>query len=172
MKSVQRQLFIMRHAKSSWGAGVSNDFERPLNNRGITDAPKVGQWLKQAGCVPDAVISSPAVRARQTARAVCEQLPFKIDDISWQQQLYNAGLGDVLKVLAAVSNDVHCVLLIAHNPGLEYLLQYLAGETLETTEDGRLLPTATCAALNLDKSWAELENDDGQLISLIRPKTL
>ncbi len=42
MVSVQRQLFIMRHAKSSWGEGVSNDFERPLNNRGINDASNVG----------------------------------------------------------------------------------------------------------------------------------
>lgn len=172
MQSIQRQLFIMRHAKSSWAGSFSNDFNRPLNQQGATDAPRVGLWLKQSGFIPDSVVCSPAERARQTALAVCKSLVFKVDDISWQPQLYAAGLGDILRVLADIPDHHPTVLLIGHNPGLEYLLQYLAGSSLDVHVDGKLLPTATCAILNINKSWVDLKNDAAQLVSLVRPKVL
>ena len=57
MKHVKR-LYLIRHAKSSWKDPDLDDFDRPLNKRGKTDAPLMGKRLKEQGVKPDLIISS------------------------------------------------------------------------------------------------------------------
>jgi phosphohistidine phosphatase len=69
-----RRLLIMRHAKSDWGTPGEPDFDRPLAKRGQRDAPRMGEWLRAQGLVPDLVLASPARRAQETASKVCKVL--------------------------------------------------------------------------------------------------
>jgi phosphohistidine phosphatase len=165
-----RELLILRHAKSDWSAGVASDFERPLAKRGNKDAPRVGEWLYREGLVPDVVVSSPAARARQTALKVCKSMDYKKKRIIWDEAVYEAGVPDLLEVLARCPANAGAVLLVGHNPGLEELVTFLAGDEAEVPEDGKLLPTATVARLEMPDDWSDLEAGCAQLIDIVRPR--
>lgn len=167
-----RELLILRHAKSDWDSGAASDFERPLAKRGKRDAPRIGSWLYREGLVPDLILSSPAERARQTAAKVCKSLDIKKKFILWDAQLYAANLAQLLGVLARCPAPAKMVLLIGHNPGLEELLRHLAGEDLDAPEDGKLLPTATVARLEMPDDWSALPPGSGHLLSITRPRQL
>lgn len=167
-----RELLILRHAKSDWDAGVSKDFKRPLAKRGKKDAPRIGKWLYREGLVPDLIISSPAKRARQTAERVCKSLDCNKKKIQWRDEVYEASSADLLGLLKRCPSDAQSVLLIGHNPGLEELIIYLAGDEVETPADGKLLPTATLARLEVPDDWGALARGCGQLLTITRPRSL
>ncbi len=167
-----RELLILRHAKSDWNTGALADFQRPLARRGKNDAPKVGAWLYREGLVPEHVVSSPAERARKTAEIVCKRLDYKKKNIVFDNQVYAAEVPGLLDVLARCPAAASIILLIGHNPGLEDLLRHLVGSELEIPKDGKLLPTATVARLEMPDDWQQLELGCAQLVSLTRPKSL
>lgn len=162
----------MRHAKSDWGVTGASDFERPLAKRGKHDAPRVGVWLYREGLVPDHVVSSPARRARDTTTKVCKAMELPARDVTWDERVYEAEIPRLLAVLADCSPTSGLVLLVGHNPGLEDLLRYLVGNDLEEPRDGKLLPTAAVARIEMPSSWERLPPGCGQLLSLTRPKAL
>jgi phosphohistidine phosphatase len=165
-----RELLLLRHAKSDWDAKSPSDFDRPLAKRGKKDAPRVGEWLYREGLVPDLVVSSPAERARQTAVKVCKSMDFKKKKIAWDEEIYDADVPALLAVLARCPEQAATVLLIGHNPGLEELLRYLAGDEVESPSDGKLLPTATLARLEMPNDWSNLEPGCAQLVNICRPR--
>lgn len=166
-----RELLILRHAKSDWDTSASSDFARPLAKRGKKDAPRVGEWLYREGLVPDLVICSSAERARQTAEKVCKSMDFKKKKIQWENDVYAASVPALLRVLGTrCSPDARTVLLVGHNPGLEDLLCYLAGDEVEEPEDGKLLPTATVARLEMPSDWSNLDAGCAQLLTITRPR--
>ena len=169
---MSRELLILRHAKSDWNAGKSNDFERPLAKRGKKDAPRVGEWLFREGLVPDLVISSPAERARQTAEKVCKSMDYKRKKIRWDDQVYDGDVSGLLEVLRRCPSEARMILLVGHNPSLEDLVHYLAGDEVEEPKDGKLLPTATLARLETGDDWSRLDPGCAQLISITRPRNL
>jgi phosphohistidine phosphatase len=165
-----RELLLLRHAKSDWDSGAASDFERPLAKRGKNDAPKVGSWLYREGLVPDHVVSSPAERARQTATKVCKRLDFKKKRIVWDAKIYEAAVPTLLDVLARCPGEAATVLLVGHNPGLEELVLHLVGEEVERPADGKLLPTATVARLEMPDDWSRLAAGSAHLVSITRPR--
>jgi len=166
-----RQLLILRHAKSAWDTDVATDFDRPLGKRGKKDAPRVGNWLRQQRLIPDYVLSSPAKRAKKTAIKVCQALHMEKHQINWDLRIYEAPTGRLLEALADCPATAKRVLLVGHNPGLEMLLEFLC-ETLPDSQDGKLLPTATVAHLEMPDVWSQLGAGAARLISLTRPSAL
>ena len=122
-----KRLLILRHAKSSWADSSIDDWQRPLNDRGLRDAPRAGTWLRERGLTPDVIISSDAVRARSTAQAVAKAAGYS-RQIVIDPSLYHARVDDLLEALNRVSDDADTVLIVGHNPGLEELVQVLSGE--------------------------------------------
>lgn len=167
-----RELLILRHAKSDWGKDSAADFDRPLAKRGRKDAPSVGAWLYREGLVPDYVVSSPALRARETAVKVCKALDVKKGKIVWDDAVYDADLNALLDVLARVPASAGLVLLVGHNPGLEELVRFLAGDELDEPKDGKLMPTAALARLEMPEDWSGLEAGCAALMAVVRPKQL
>ena len=167
-----RELLVLRHAKSDWDSKSASDFDRPLNRRGKHDAPKVGSWLYREGLIPDHVVASPAERARQTALKVCKGLEIAKGRIVWDPEIYEATLTELLNVLARCPAQARTVLLIGHNPGLETLIRHLCGDDLELPEDGKLMPTAALARLEMPLSWETLERGCAQLLGVTRPRGL
>ncbi len=149
-----------------------DDFDRPLAKRGRNDAPKVGAWLYREGLVPDHVVCSPAERARKTAEIVCKTLDYKKKNIVLDAGIYAGAMPELLGVLERCPADAATVLIVGHNPGLEELVRHLAGEDLETPADGKLLPTATVARLEMPDDWRELAPGSAQLVSITRPRSL
>jgi phosphohistidine phosphatase len=123
-----KRLLILRHAKSSWATDAIDDWHRPLDERGKRDAPRAGARLKDRSRVPDLIITSDAVRARETAQAVARAAGYT-REIVIEPSLYHAGPEAAIAVLNTVSDDTaHTVLLVGHNPGLEELVKRLSGE--------------------------------------------
>ncbi|MBF0138219.1 MAG: histidine phosphatase family protein [Magnetococcus sp. DMHC-1] len=187
-----RRLIIMRHAKSDWDAQAHSDFDRPLAKRGWRDAPRMGQWLLSERMQPDFVVSSPAKRARQTVIEVCTALKINPDTIQWQPKIYEAGVGELLRVLAVVPPASQCTLLVGHNPGLEMLLTHLVSAenihryAVANSHSGGLsdtgneeyppefgiIKTATVVYLELPDIWTELPRDCAQLLGKKNPREL
>ena len=168
---MSRSLYILRHGKSSWDSGAASDFERPLSKRGKHDAPRMGAWMAARGHVPDHVVTSPARRARKTAEKVGKAMGLLIPP-ALDPRIYAAQREDLLRVLAECPPAADRVLLVGHNPGLEDLLAYLWGDATVVPADGKLLPTATVAGLDLPADWSRLEHGCGAIRFLVRPKEL
>ena len=170
--AIMRTLLILRHAKSDWHAGAGNDFDRPLSRRGRHDGLRMGKWMQSRDLIPEAIISSPAKRTRQTVKRICQELCPDMENIILDESLYLANLHDLLVALRYCPDQVTTLLLIGHNPGLEELLLYLAGKSVPEPADGKLLPTATLAELRLEAGWNDLLPGSAHLVAITRPKNL
>ena len=159
-------LSILRHAKSSWSDSSLLDHDRPLNKRGLRDAPRMGDLIREKGLVPDAILSSTALRARDTALAVAETAGFP-DEVCFVRRLYGAGPVDYVEALSALSDDFEHAMVVGHNPGLEELVARMVGEP-------HSMPTAALAVVELPvESWRELDSlPQGSLRALWRPREL
>jgi len=158
-----KTLLVLRHAKSSWNDSALDDHERPLNQRGRRDAPRMGKLVREYGVIPDVVISSDAVRARLTAEAVAEAARYA-GDILLDPHLYAACPADILSLLPTVRENPKTVMIVGHNPGLEALVEQLTGERQD-------LPTAALAQIDLPiDQWRDLTRSTrGTLVGLWRP---
>ena len=159
-------LLILRHGKSSWKHPGLADHDRPLNKRGLGDATRVGRLLRETGLVPDRIVSSTAVRARETARFVAGESGCG-RAVKHNRRLYLASVPEIVRVLAKAGGDALRLLVVGHNPGLEELVAALTGSSVA-------LPTAALAEVRLDlQSWSELKADTpARLVNLWRPREL
>ncbi len=161
-----KTLLILRHAKSSWGEPTLSDHDRPLNNRGRRDAPRMGQLIKDEGLTPDLIVTSTALRARTTAVEVATVCDFD-GQIERTESLYHACPDDYIQFLRGVSDEHNSVMVVGHNPCLEELVEALSGER-------QSMPTAALAhlALKIDH-WTELTlRAPGRLVNIWRPKEI
>jgi phosphohistidine phosphatase len=168
---MSRTLILLRHGKSDWGTD-DDDFNRPLKKRGKVAAGQAGKWLTNNGYLPDFVISSPAKRAMQTAELACTDMDLRKKKIYRQKHIYLATPEELLHVLEDCPLQAKRVMLVGHNPGLEELLFYLVNGQLTIPEDGKIMPTATLAVLDLPDNWDKLECGAAHLEFLVRPKDI
>lgn len=165
-------LTLMRHGKSDWSTNMESDFDRPLKERGRRDSPRMGQYLAQLDLAPDLIVSSPAVRARETAELFAEGCGYDAT-ILWDERIYAASGGELMSVLRSLPDAAGHVLMIGHNPGFEDLVARLIGADAYGMALGVCMSTAAMAhlALNVD-TWHETQANCGQLQWLINPKIL
>jgi phosphohistidine phosphatase len=143
-------LSILRHAKSSWKDSSLDDHDRPLNKRGLRDAPRVGELLLEKDLVPDTILSSTARRARETALAVATAARFP-DEVRFTRDLYLADPGAYLEALRLLPKSCGHAMVVGHNPGIEQLVALVAG----TPEP---MPTAALVVVELAlESWKDLD---------------
>ena len=161
-----KSLLILRHAKSSWKHPELNDHDRPLNQRGKRDAPRMGELLQNEHLVPELIISSTAKRAFSTAKTVAKAAGYK-GEITLNRSFYAAGPVAYIDVLRDLSNEYTRVLMVGHNPGLEQLVKMLTGE--EHT-------MSTCSLVHVQlriNSWSEIEyKTRGKLLGIWHPRDL
>lgn len=160
-----KRLALLRHAKSSWDNPGKSDFDRPLNKRGLHDAPLMGKLLAERGLRPTAIVSSAAARARATAEAVGHELGVEPDEIRFTEALYLASDADMLTVLDKHASNDDEALLVGHNPGITSLANRIADAHIDN------LPTAACFCVEADvENWSELLSRPGRLVFFVSPK--
>ena len=156
---------MLRHAKSSWEDPSLADFDRPLNERGLKAAPRIGGFMRRSGLIPDCIISSPAVRARETARLVKESGAFEVD-LTLDDRIYEASANALRQVAAEADDACSTVMLVGHNPGMEHFVRYLTGQIVS-------MRTAAVAVIDLDiERWADVNEGTGSLSALHEPKNI
>lgn len=160
-----KTLYLLRHAKSSWNDPGLDDFDRPLNERGLNAAPLVGGFIRKKNLPVDLLLSSPAVRARQTAALVKEAAGLSAEML-YDERIYEADTSRLLEVVSQTAETADALMLVGHNPGMEGLVRLLTGEQRE-------MPTAAlaCVALDIEK-WGKVRAGAGRLEWLVRPKEL
>jgi phosphohistidine phosphatase len=160
-----RTLYLLRHAKSSWKDANQPDFDRPLAGRGRRASEAVGLFLKEKEITFDLVVSSPAVRARQTIEFVLRSAKQR-PELRFDERIYEATVGRLLEIVSQLENEHKAVLLVGHNPGMQELLSLLTGQSEE-------YPTAALTKIAFKNlKWAEVGNKKGSLEWLVKPKEL
>jgi phosphohistidine phosphatase len=160
-----RTLYLLRHAKSSWHDENLRDFDRPLKKRGRDAAELVGRLIAAENLGDVLVVSSPAVRARETTEIMLRSSGVRAE-LRFDPQIYDADLESLLSVLRRIEDEKQTVILVGHNPGMEALLRFLTGET-------RAMPTAALAKISFDSSsWKSLNDGEGHLAWLVTPKDI
>jgi phosphohistidine phosphatase len=159
------RLLLMRHAKAERSQPGEGDVSRRLTERGRADAATVGAYLQAHGLAPDAAAVSPAARTRETWDLVAQALA-NAPQATWDDRLYDATPGDILKVIQRTPATAGTLLVIGHNPGLHALVVGLiaSGTRAARQRLAEGMPTSTLAAIDFtDQSWAELKPLSGRL---------
>ncbi|MDM8520396.1 histidine phosphatase family protein [Anaerolineales bacterium HSG6] len=175
-----KTILILRHAKSDWGDPSLADFDRPLSKRGLNDAPRMGKALLSAEQIPDRIISSPARRAKQTAKLVAEACGYK-ESIQWEDGFYGAGSADLIAALKQLPPEVERGMLIGHNPTMEETVASLCTTSAGISPWGNVdgsdfsitVPTSglACLEVNID-DWAKLNPGIAILKWFVIPRLL
>ncbi len=146
---MMKTLLLLRHAKSSWSNSELADQDRPLNHRGERDAPRMGKLMREKGLLPDLILCSSAVRARQTLELASEAYAYH-SETDFRDDLYAFEPGAYLRAIQGIPPGKNLVLIIGHNPAIQEMLAGLTGEYLS-------MPTAALAEIDLAiEDWRQV----------------
>ncbi len=160
-----KQLYLIRHAKSSWSDPSLNDFDRPLNSRGKRDAPLIGGRLATAGMMPELFLTSPAKRARKTAAAIGAEIGYPKTQIVLVDALYTFQAEAVLAVVHGVDEAVRSLALVGHNEAVSQAARWLTGEDLGS------IPTCAVVSIAIESGgWRDLAAGCGRVSFFEYPK--
>lgn len=171
----KKQIILVRHAKGvELTEFLGMDFDRPLIDRGISAAKIIAKYLRLIGVKPDVIISSPAVRTRETAEILLDQYP-KIGKIEYVPALYNGGALSTrdaneihLKVVQKMKKDTEILMIVGHNNDLTEFAAYLSGESVPSMKKGSI------AVLSLpdELDWSEVSAESAKFVYYLTPHFL
>lgn len=162
-----KTLLIMRHGKAQPDA-PNGDHARDLVDRGRRNAETMGAHIATEIGKPDAILTSDAQRARQTAEIVATAVGFS-EPLTIVPRIYDADLRTLLALVRSILDEVDIAILVGHNPGFEALAATLAG----VDEDDVRLPTAALAHLEFDvEQWDDARQGTGRWRGIVTPKAL
>ncbi len=153
------ELIFVRHAKSDWGAEFLRDIDRPLNERGYTDAYFMSKWFLKNKKVPELILSSPATRALSTALIFARAFEFNMKNFSINESIYESPVSNLISIVQSQSNSVRSVMLFGHNPGITETCNFL-------TDDLFFDNVATCGIVGLKfetDNWKEVGTKKGKV---------
>ena len=161
-----KTILLMRHAKAETLVRGQRDFDRPLAARGNEDAERMGRALAKLGAVPDAIVASPAARAKETAEAAARAMGFG-GTIHLERALYNAP-GDVwLSALRVVPAAAGSALVVAHSPGIAEAAALLCRASRGAFD----IPTGGLLAFDDEiERWRDLGSGGAALRWFLRPR--
>jgi len=160
-----KNLYLTRHAKSSWGNPGLADIDRPLNSRGKKAAPSMGKLIMDKGEKPELLISSPANRAFSTAKVFASAMGLHETDVLIKDTIYGAGVHQLLNLVQDVDDLYNSIMLFGHNPTFTSFCNMLSGENI--------LNIVTCGVVRIDfefSSWKNIDFNSGRMIYYEYPK--
>jgi phosphohistidine phosphatase len=167
-------LSLFRHAKSSWADPGQQDFDRPLNERGLDAAPRMGVFMAGHGITPDLVLCSPSARTRQTLDLVLPHFSAK-PTILYEDTLYLASASTLIKRIRKLNASIQHAMIVAHDPGLHRLAMELPGsgdpEVMQALAEK--FPTSGLAVIVFEgRGWSRVKPGGGRLKLFMTPKRL
>ncbi len=166
-----KTLLVLRHAKSDWDRDLE-DHERPLSARGERDGVAVGRLLASRDIVVDLVACSTATRTRETwDRAV--QGGGQAREVRYLDQIYGAGVPELVEVVRSMPESAKTVLLIGHAPGIPNLVTFLAVRRAGSAAWAKIdqkFPTSGLAFLDFTGVWADADRERAELTAFEAPR--
>ena len=160
-----KNLFLLRHAKSSWDNAVLADFDRPLSKRGISNAIQLSEYIHKHSISFDLVLSSPSERTQSTLDLVLSSLD-PIPTATLKESIYHASASSLSQLIKEQDDEIKNLLVIGHNPGLHILAETLTNESILK------FPTCAFAKITNFNHWKDIDAAILNLESLITPKEL
>jgi phosphohistidine phosphatase len=159
-----RTISFIRHAKSDQSVN-SPDFDRPLNQRGLKDAPMMGEIIKNTYTLPDLILSSPANRAKSTAKLIAKAFDYPETEIVFMEDLYFADTEAFFEIIHQLDDNFNHIFIVSHNPGTTYIINRISNTRLDH------MPTCGIAEISFDVNhWREIEDKSGLLKQFDTPK--
>jgi phosphohistidine phosphatase len=170
MDVASRKLLVVRHAKSAWPAGVP-DRLRLLGPRGLRDAPRLGQRIRELVGTVDVVVLSPSQRTQETWALMNAELGHA-GDVVIDPRVYDAWGAHMLDLVRELPPDARTVMILGHEPGVSELVLSLGGTARDGLRDlvAIKFPTCAVALLSADRSWADFEPGCATLETFTTPK--
>lgn len=163
-------LYLIRHATAEEGGNspMFRDFDRDLTSTGIIESARMGKFLSSKGIKFDLVISSPAERAKGTAKIFAEQLGIDTETIVIDENLYGGGPRGYLAAVNGLDESVNSVVIFGHNPDITFF-----GEYLTRADIGGQMDKAGCLIMQFDDvKWAEVSSKMGKFVAYHAPRTI
>lgn len=160
-----KQLFFIRHAKSSWDDFTLADIDRPLNKRGLRDAPIMAERLRTSGIAVDGIATSPAKRAYTTATYFADAFELSPPQLLVKDEIYQAMPGAIFDVVRTLPKDWSTALIFGHNPTFTTIANFFSTEIIPNVP--------TCGILHIESkidNWTTFDRTTGQLIAFHYPK--
>lgn len=162
-----KTLYLVRHAKSSWADPSLDDQARPLNKRGLRDATVMGQRLAGHQVRVDAIWTSPARRAVETAHFLARALKVPQKEIELRDRLYTSAINDLLLEIRSCPDEVKRLLVVGHNPVITEFANLLLDRDTEIEQ----IPTCGIVAIEFSfSSWRQIREKEGQFLFFDYPK--
>jgi phosphohistidine phosphatase len=160
-----KTIIATRHAKSSWANMGQQDFDRPLNERGLRDAPIMSARLLHKNIEINGMLTSTALRAKTTCALIANAIGFETNKILFSDRLYHAPPTIITDVLAETDDDITTLLFVCHNNGLTHWINQQAGTVLEH------LPTCGMVAFAIETlQWSHIATAKKTLLFYDYPK--
>lgn len=160
-----RTLYLVRHAKSSWGQPGLRDFDRPLNERGQKDAPRMAQMLVKQGIKPDLIISSPAKRALTTALFFAEAFNISAEDVMREANIYEALPTEIYRILSELPDAAMTAMLLGHNPTMTEVANHFTDDFIENVPTCGVVKIASSA-----ETWKAFYEGNSKVTACYFPK--
>lgn len=160
-----KTIYFIRHAKSSWDSLGMKDKDRPLNDRGERDAPRMGKLLKDKGVKPDKLVSSPANRAFSTAKHFAAAFDIATANIAVEEQIYEADVTDIMEVVHGLSDDWETVFIFGHNPTFT--------DVVNQFTERSIMNVPTCGVCKVESTidrWEDFASNNARLTEFHYPK--
>lgn len=153
-----KRLVLIRHGKSLYDEYVANDIERHLAARGYHDVEQTAAWLKNNSIFPDAMVTSPAIRAYSTCLIIANHFAFDLNNITIKGAIYEASDNALMYVINELPNEAQTIFLFGHNPSLTSIVGKL------TTQELGHIPTSAIAVIDFENvTWNEIKLHSGRL---------
>jgi len=162
-----KRLYLVRHAKSSWEEPGGSDMDRPLLEKGIKRTMKVIRFLKERAVTVDLMISSPAVRALQTAIMVAKGIGYPEEKILVERKIYDGYYDRILDLIYATANEVNSLMIFGHNPTITHLANLFLHPGVDP------LPTTGTICISFDtEKWESIPSVEPVNEFIVFPKML
>lgn len=160
-----RTLYLVRHAKSSWDNPGLRDAQRPLNERGLHDAPRMGKMLAGMGIQPDLMVSSPAKRALTTAQFFAAAFGLAEAQLLLNQDIYEASPRDIMRIISGLPESAQTVFIFGHNPTFTEVANTFTNDFIENVP--------TCGVVRIESNaadWSALYEGNAKVTACFFPK--
>lgn len=158
-----KRIYFSRHAKSSWADLSLRDLDRPLNKRGLRDAPFMAEQLSQRCQGIDLLISSPAKRTMMTRSFFEEVVSHKA--LLVDPKIYEASQDILLELIRDLDDEYDSAMLFGHNPAFTYLYNHFSKNILDN------LPTSGLfGIISSSNTWSNVGRSNTDMDFLIYPK--